>query len=139
MANADASNDILQRGSNWINTNTLFKNTTDIQDDNGLFIFTTFTGKHTAGHWHLTIIERQDTKTRGYIIDSYRQNQDRFETSKAIGADLFTKISDLEYINTPKQFELECGARTFVTIKEILRGYNYKEKDFKNTRQCLQL
>ena len=107
LANTGALNDILQRGSDWTNVYTLFNTTEDIQNYNRLFIFTTFTGKHTAGHWHLTIIERQDTETRGYIIDSYGQNQDRIETSKAIRADLFT-ISEWEYIDTPKQFELKC-------------------------------
>ena len=63
-------------------------------------------------------------------------NQDRIETSKTIGNKLFT-WTDWEYINTPKQFELECGARTFVTIKEILRGYKHKDTDFKTYSKIL--
>ena len=46
---------------------------------------------------------------RGYILDSYRQDQSRIETSKAIGTKLFENITEWEYIDTPKKFEMECG------------------------------
>ena len=71
LGNADTSNYILHLGSTWLNTHTIFNTTEAIQDYNRLFIITAFIGIYFAGHWHLTIIKRQDVETRGYIIDSY--------------------------------------------------------------------
>ena len=52
------------------------------------------------------------------------------EISKDIGIKLFTTITTWKYIKTPKQIEDECGAITFLHIKDIINNYKDADMDF---------
>ena len=63
-------------------------------------------------------------------MDSLGHNRQQINISKKIGQKIFSDIAEWEYITTPPQTELECGAQTFLIIREIADTFSFEHNDF---------
>ena len=90
------------------------------KDTNGIFLFPTFTGQLTFGHWHLTVLKKQDVGTYGYIIDSLGINNERIKYSKETCKKIEIEVNQWKFIPSISQIGLECGPRVVTRIYDII-------------------
>ena len=84
-----------------------------------ILIFPTFYGSYSNGHWYLSILRRDDTQYKGYVLDSLGFSLER--TTQI--SDVFSSrgiSANWNYCDTILQCEVECGPRTITNICDIV-------------------
>ena len=131
IADADVSTCVLEFRYGWEKIHGMFGTDLWIPHYAGTVMIPTFTGNHSGGHWHLTILSTLPDDTDAYVIDSLGRCDERIASSRKI-VDLLVPDTDrIIYVPSPRQDNVECGARTFFHMVEIAHNFSIEDTDFK--------
>ena len=92
-----------------------------------ILIFPTFYGPHINGHWYLSILHRDQTHYKGYILDSLGFSHGR---NTYISNVFSTReiTAQWNYCETILQYEVECGPRTITHICDVIDRLRQQER-----------